>query len=155
MPTEVSLMFGGNIGDTASLFETACGKLERAGFLLLKKSSVFITPPVDCVPGTPDFLNQAVLGCWQGSPRELLLLTQRLERESGRPREHSSAEARTLDIDIITFGELVLEEPDLILPHPRAQQRLFVLEPLGEIAPELRFPDSGKSVSQLLTELKN
>ena len=84
----------------------------------------------------------------------MLALTQRIERESGRPSEHSSREARTLDIDIITFGQEIVREHDLIIPHPRAQQRLFVLEPLNQIAPALRFPDSGLPVSALFFQVK-
>ena len=151
---EVSLMFGGNLGDVPVAFACALRELESNGFHVHAKSSVFLTAPVDCVPGTPDFQNMAVLGSWQGTPRELLNLTQRIEHESGRPAEHSSREARTLDIDIITFGGEIICEDDLIIPHPRAQQRLFVLEPLSEIAPELRFPDSGQTVSTLFFQVK-
>ena len=151
---EVSLMFGGNLGDVPAAFAFALHELDRCGFHITAKSCVFLTAPVDCVPGTPDFQNMAVLGNWQGSPRELLALTQRIERESGRPSEHSSREARTLDIDIITFGQEIVREHDLIIPHPRAQQRLFVLEPLNQIAPALRFPDSGLPVSALFFQVK-
>ena len=151
---EVSLMFGGNLGDVPGAFAFALSELERCDFHVTAKSSVFVTSPVDCVPGTPDFQNMAVLGSWQGTPRELLNLTQRIEHESGRPAQHSSREARTLDIDIITFGQEIICEDDLIIPHPRAQQRLFVLEPLSEIATELRFPDSGLTVSALFFQVK-
>lgn len=148
--THVTLMFGGNLGDVKTSFEFGLNELEKNGFAIEKKSRVFVTEPVDCVPGTPDFQNMAVSGSWGKTPQELLKLTQRIERESGRPAEHSSREARTLDIDIITFGEEVVREPNLVIPHPRAQERLFVLEPLGEIEPELRFADSGARVSELL-----
>ena len=151
---EVSLMFGGNLGNVPAAFDSALEKLTENGFDITAKSSVFITEPVDCVPGTPPFQNMAVLGRWSGSPRELLELTQRIEHESGRPAEHSSREARTLDIDIITFGQKMICESNLIIPHPRAQQRLFVLEPLTEIAPDLCFPDSGQSVSALFFQVK-
>ena len=149
----VTLLFGGNIGDTVMQFDTACQKLESSGFQVLKRSPVFRTEPVGCVPGTPDFQNQAVSGMWSLSAQELLSLTQRIERESGRPAQHSSREARTLDIDIITFGEQIIKEANLQIPHPRAQQRLFVLQPLFCIEPDLCFPDSGKSVAGLLREL--
>lgn len=151
----VTLMFGGNLGDVKTSFESGLNELEKSGFKIEKKSRVFVTEPVDCVPGTPDFWNMAVSGAWEKTPQELLKVTQHIERESGRPAEHSSREARTLDIDIITFGEMVVKEENLIIPHPRAQVRLFVLEPLFEIAPELRFPDSGQKVSTLLFQVKN
>ena len=151
----VTLMFGGNLGDVGKSFDSGLKKLDRNGFKIEKKSRVFVTAPVDCVPGTPDFWNMAVSGAWEKTPQELLQLTQQIERESGRPAEHSSREARTLDIDIITFGEMVVKEENLIIPHPRAQVRLFVLEPLFEIAPELRFPDSCQTVSALFSRVKN
>ena len=151
---QVSLMFGGNLGNVAAAFEFALSELENNGFNVTDKSSVFLTAPVDCVPGTPDFQNMAVLGNWSKSPRELLQLTQSIEQRSGRPAEHSSREARTLDIDIITFGQDIISEPDLIIPHPRAQQRLFVLEPLYQIAPSLIFPDSSLPVSALFFQVK-
>ena len=153
--TYVTLMFGGNLGDVRASFEFGLNELEKNGFAIEKKSRVFVTEPVDCVPGTPDFQNMAVSGSWGKTPQELLKLTQRIERESGRPAEHSSREARTLDIDIITFGEMVVKEENLIIPHPRAQVRLFVLEPLFEIAPELCFPDSCQTVSALFSRVKN
>ena len=151
MKTFVSLLFGGNIGDTRRVFDRAADALERGGFALSARSRCFATAPVDCVPGTPDFLNAAVTGFWEKSPRELLHLTQSIERASGRPAEHSSREARTLDIDIITFGDIILCGPGLVIPHPRAQIRRFVLEPLFSIAPDLVFPDTGRTVRQLLS----
>ena len=151
MKVFVSLLLGGNIGDTASVFDRAVASLEQGGFEIAARSRNFATSPVDCVPGTPDFLNAAVTGSWEKSPRDLLDLTQSIERALGRPEKHSSREARTLDIDIITFGDLVLTEPSLTIPHPRAQKRRFVLEPLFSIAPDLRFPDSGKTPRQLLS----
>ena len=151
MKTFVSLLLGGNIGDTASVFDRAVASLEQGGFEVAARSRNFTTSPVDCLPGTPDFLNAAVTRFWTHPPRDLLHLTQSIERALGRPEKHSSREARTLDIDIITFGDLVLAEPGLIIPHPRAQQRRFVLEPLLSIAPDLRFPDSGKTPRQLFS----
>ena len=151
---EVSLMFGGNLGDVPGAFACALRELESNGFQVHAQSSVFLTAPVDCVPGTPDFQNMAVLGFWQGSPRELLNLTQRIERESGRPAQHSSREARTLDIDIITFGQEILREDDLIIPHADMENRTFVLKPLCEIAPYYRHPVNGLTGRQMLEKLK-
>ena len=151
MKTFVSLLLGGNIGDTRTVFDRAVAALEHGGFLLSARSRCFATSPVDCVPGTPDFLNAAVTGFWEKSPRELLLLTQSIERAAGRPAKHSSSEARILDIDIITFGNMIVAEPELVIPHPRAQLRRFVLEPLFSIAPDLIFPDTGLSVRRLLS----
>ena len=106
-----------------------------------------------CVPGTPDFADQALTGVWSGTSEELLALCQKLERAAGRPKKHSSRESRTLDCDIILFGDAVSDAPELTLPHPRAKRRRFVLEPLAEIAPEWLFPDSGTTVLHELDSL--
>ena len=146
--TPVALMLGGDLGDSAAIFDDAAAALERAGLRDVRRSRIHRSAPVDCVPGTPDFSDQALTGSWPGSARELLALCQQLERAAGRPGSHSSREARTLDCDIIIFGETVSSDPELTLPHPRAKKRRFVLEPLAEIAPDWHFPDSGTTVLQ-------
>ena len=105
------------------------------------------------MPGTPDFLDQAFTGSWEGTAEELLRLCRRIETEAGRPVCHSSRESRILDCDIILFGDEVIDTPELSVPHPRARRRRFVLAPLSEIAPAMRFPD-GVSVEQALRELE-
>jgi len=153
--TPVALMLGGDLGDTAAAFAAAAAALERAGMTGVRRSRIYHPAPVDCVPGTPDFSDQALTGVWHGTARELLALCQSLERAAGRPERHSSREARTLDLDIILFGDAVSDAPELTLPHPRARQRRFVLEPLAEIAPEWRFPDSGNTILQEFQRISN
>ena len=148
-----ALLLGGDLGETEKFFAAALAGLLAGGADRLHRSRLYRTAPVDCVPGTPDFLNCAVTGAFPGTPRELLAVTQRLEIEAGRPARHSSREARVLDIDIILFGSEVLHTPELTIPHPRARQRRFVLEPLAEIAPSLRFPDTGETVADALARL--
>ena len=111
------------------------------------------TKPVDCIPGTPDFINTAVIGQWEGTPLELLAVCQRIEREAGRPAVHSSREARLLDIDVLLWGTETLSLPNLIVPHPRMHLRRFVLEPLAAIAPDWIVPPFNKTVAQLLKNL--
>ena len=82
-------------------------------------------------------------------------LTQSIERASGRPEKHSCAEARTLDIDIITFGDVRMETEELTLPHPRALTRRFVLQPLADIKPSFHFPDDPLTVSEHLAKLSD
>ena len=77
-------------------------------------------------------------------------LCQEIELEAGRPADHSSRESRTLDLDIILFGDAVIDTPELKVPHPRAQIRRFVLEPLSELLPAARFPDSGRKIEECL-----
>ena len=140
--TKTAIMLGGNLPDTLQKMDFALDRLQKSGFTVDKISKIFHSAAVDCVPGTPDFLDRAVTGMWHDSALELLKLCQKIEVEAGRPAIHSSRESRVLDIDIILFGNEMISLPELIIPHPRARQRLFVLEPLAEIAPNWQFPDS-------------
>ena len=87
------------------------------------------------------------------SARELLARLQAIERAAGRERPYVNA-PRTLDLDLILWGEEIVEEPDLQVPHPRFRERLFVLEPLAEIAPDLRDPVTGLRVRELLARAR-
>ena len=151
--TNFAIMMGGNQGNTPEIFQDAVEKLTAAGVRSPVRSRLFRTAPVDCVPGTPDFCNAALTGEWAGTAEELLEVCQRLEREAGRPEKHSSREARPLDLDLILFGDKRRETPFLRLPHPRAQQRGFVLMPLAQIAGDWKFPDSGLTVRECLENL--
>lgn len=142
-----ALLLGGNIGDVESRFAMVERELAAVGVTGIRRSRTYITAPVGCVPGTPDFLNQALTGESSSSPEELFSLLQELERRSGRPAVHSSMESRTLDCDLILWGEEIINTPLLTVPHPRARIRQFVLEPLAEIAPQMKFPD-GVTVAQ-------
>lgn len=151
--TKFAIMLGGNLGDSAAIFRDALEKLSSAGCRKLRMSRIFRSAAVDCVPGTPEFSDAAATGEWGGTAFELLRLCQKLEREAGRPAEHSSCESRTLDIDLILFGDEVIDTPELQIPHPRAQRRRFVLEPLTELLPDARFPDSGRKIAECLRNL--
>ena len=142
-----ALSLGGNLGDVRSRFDRVEEALSRFGVKDIRRSRIYVTAPVGCVPGTPDFQNQALTGETSAAPEELFALLQSLERASGRPEIHSSQESRTLDCDLILWGEEILDTPRLTVPHPRARQRQFVLEPLAEIAPGMKFPD-GVSVAR-------
>ena len=155
LAADVAIMLGGNLGEPEKFFDSAVAGFSGGGLQITGRSAIYRSAPVDCVPGTPDFSDQALTGRWSGTPEELLALCQKLERAAGRPEKHSSCESRTLDCDIIIFGDKVSNSPLLTLPHPRAKQRRFVLEPLSEIAPDWRFPDSGTTVLQELEALKN
>lgn len=151
--SKIALALGGNIGSTEELFQQAVSLLTRNGVENIRLSPIIVTQPVDCPPGTPLFKNAALTATWDGSPQELLLLCQSIEVALGRPKEHGRNQSRTVDIDIITFDEQEINSPDLIIPHPRAAQRRFVLEPLAAIAPEWLI--GKKSAARLLAELKD
>jgi 2-amino-4-hydroxy-6-hydroxymethyldihydropteridine diphosphokinase len=154
MSIVIALALGGNAGDVRINFENAVAALGAAGIRDIMMSSVRVTAPVDCPPGSPDFFNAALTGLCDISPLELLDLCKRLEHAAGRALNYPRNSPRPLDIDIILYGDLIYSDERLTVPHPRAAEREFVLGPLAEIAPELVFPDSGLSVGELLGRLK-
>jgi 2-amino-4-hydroxy-6-hydroxymethyldihydropteridine diphosphokinase len=97
----------------------------------------------------PRFLNGAVVGETELTARDLLDELLAIERERGRGRSYAGA-PRTLDLDLVLFGDAQVNEPGLIVPHPRFRERLFVLEPLAELAPNWIDPVSGETISALL-----
>jgi 2-amino-4-hydroxy-6-hydroxymethyldihydropteridine diphosphokinase len=123
----------------------------------LLRSSFWRTKPVECPPGSSDFVNAVVVF----KPLEgetapgLLQKLQTLEREFGRKPKTLFNEPRPLDLDLIAFGSERLESASLTLPHPRAAQRLFVLEPLAEITPDLRLPGNTETVRELVRSLRS
>ena len=151
--TEVFLALGSNKGDSEAIFRTAMKELAANGFQMEKCSPLYQTEPVDCDEGVPPFINAVISGVWHDTPEALLDLCQSLERRAGRPEKHSSRQSRELDLDIILFGSQVIRTERLIVPHPRAFQRAFVLVPLNDIAPDAFFADGGKSAAELLKSL--
>jgi len=113
----------------------------------LQVSTFHDTAPVG-VGDQPRFLNAAAVGHTSLAPRELLETLLQIERDLGRERPHPGA-ARTLDLDLILYGDRVIEEEGLTVPHPRFRERLFVLEPLAEVAPDWIDPVTGRSIEQL------
>jgi len=148
------LSLGSNLGDRAANLRAAVAQLEVAG-KLLAVSSLYETQPVDFpddVPDQPWFLNCVAAIETEKTPRELLQLALQIEAAMGRLRMRKKG-PRNIDIDVVLFGDLVVDEPGLRIPHPAMQQRRFVLEPLVEIAPEARHPELGKTARELLAEL--
>ena len=152
-PVKTALALGSNAPGCEAVFGMACSLLLQHGFTVQKLASTIITKPVDCPPGTPDFYNSALIGTFAGKAEELREITQGIEQTLGRPADHGFHLPRTLDLDIIIFGSETMQSPRLTLPHPRAQERMFVIEPLHEIAPDWVFPDSKKSVAEVYFSL--
>jgi 2-amino-4-hydroxy-6-hydroxymethyldihydropteridine diphosphokinase len=149
------IALGSNLGDRGGLirrgFEFLRG-LSRGGYFL--EGPIIETEPVDCPPGSPPFLNSAAEIDYAGTPRELLERLQQFERDLGRPEVRPVNAPRPLDLDILYFGDAVIREADLIVPHPRMMDRGFVLEPLAAIRPDLVLPGFVQTVRERLEELK-
>jgi 2-amino-4-hydroxy-6-hydroxymethyldihydropteridine diphosphokinase len=146
---------GSNLGDSRQVILRAMKRLQELSTEPLLKSSLWQTTPVDCPPGSPAFVN-AVVGLTPvpgETPESLLEKLQSLEKEFGRQPKKILNEARPLDLDLIAFGHETRSTPRLVLPHPRARERRFVLQPLSEIAPDFRLPWQAKTVAQLLGSL--
>jgi 2-amino-4-hydroxy-6-hydroxymethyldihydropteridine diphosphokinase len=149
--TVVAISLGSNLGDRHAHLDHAILRLKE--ILRSVRVSRFIeTNPVDVNP-QPKFLNAGLIGLFTGAPRELLGSLTVIERERGRERPFPGA-ARTLDLDLVLFGDCVVDEPGLRVPHPRFRERRFVLQPLAEIAPELVDPVTGRTVGELLRRLR-
>jgi 2-amino-4-hydroxy-6-hydroxymethyldihydropteridine diphosphokinase len=146
MRTELYIGLGSNLGDRwANLRHGIRGLVER-GLMPLDLSSVWETDPID-VPGSGRFLNMVVRSETVLEPREVLETLLGIERENGRVRGPGNA-SRTLDLDLLLMGDVEIDEPDLRVPHPRMWVRRFVLEPLAELAPDLRNPATGRSAAE-------
>lgn len=143
----VAVALGSNLGDRPAHLAFAVHRL-RQYLADVRTSSWHDTAPVGVAP-QPDFLNGALTGLTTLTPRALLMTLLAIEWERGRQRPHAGA-PRTLDLDLILYGGEVVDEPGVRVPHPRFRKRLFVLEPLAEIAGDWIDPESGRSVADLL-----
>lgn len=147
----VAIALGSNLGDRRQHLEWAAERLATR-LSSLKVSSFHETDPVDVPDVQPPYLNAAVVGETAIQVRELLDWLLTLERERGRRRDAPKA-ARTLDLDLVLYGQTVAAEPGLTVPHPRFRERRFVLAPLAEVGADLLDPVTGLSVGQLLDRL--
>jgi len=156
-PVRAFVALGGNVGDTAARFDAACAALAAASDVeLLRRSSNVVTAPVGGPPGQRDYLNAVVELETTLAARALLELLQEVERANGRERTLEERWGpRTLDLDLLLHGAARVTEPGLTVPHPRLEERSFVLAPLAELAPELVLAGCGRSVAERLTELES
>jgi 2-amino-4-hydroxy-6-hydroxymethyldihydropteridine diphosphokinase len=141
------ILAGSNLGDRKANLRFALSALAKGG-TVLKISSFFETEPVGFLD-QPWFLNMAIALETALPPSALLSLCQKIEESCGRVRTFPNA-PRTLDLDILLYGHAVINEPDLIIPHPRLPERRFALEPLAQIAPDFIHPVLNRSIRSLL-----
>jgi 2-amino-4-hydroxy-6-hydroxymethyldihydropteridine diphosphokinase len=149
------IALGSNVGDSQSILARAMERLELLSSEPLLRSSFWQTTPVDCPPGSPPFVN-AVIGLRPlagETPESLLVKLLELEREFGRRPKQVHNEPRRLDLDLIMFGQEWRATKQLLLPHPRAHERRFVLQPLSEFAPDLVLPGQRKTAAELLADM--
>jgi 2-amino-4-hydroxy-6-hydroxymethyldihydropteridine diphosphokinase len=144
---------GSNLGDREAHLRGAIAALEGLGDArVLRVSRFHRTKPVGGPPGQRDYLNAVCALSWRGTPQSLIVALHAIEAQHGRVR-HERWAPRTLDLDLLLFGDVVLEGEDLQVPHPRMHQRRFVLEPLVEIAPDAWHPVMRKTAAELLAAL--
>jgi 2-amino-4-hydroxy-6-hydroxymethyldihydropteridine diphosphokinase len=142
------LLIGGNIGNRENYLKEACLHIEKQVGRIVACSSLYETAAWGNTSLAP-FLNQALQVSTAVTAVELLEILLAIEKGMGRTREQVWS-ARTIDIDILLFNNLIIDSPSLILPHPRMCQRNFVLQPLQEIAPQLVHPTEQKTITELL-----
>jgi 2-amino-4-hydroxy-6-hydroxymethyldihydropteridine diphosphokinase len=148
--TPVAVALGSNVGDREATLRGAVAAL--SSFISNIRVSPFIETAYIGAEPQPPVLNGALVGETALAAQALLERLLHVEQTFGRSRPYGGA-PRTLDLDLILYGNAVIDEPGLVVPHPRFRERRFVLEPLADIAPEWRDPVTGKKVGELLASL--
>ena len=144
----IYLGLGSNVGDREANLEAALARLPAAGVRVTRVSPVYETEPVDST-AQRWFFNQVAEAETDLFPLQLLARLQHIERALGRVRTVAKG-PRTIDIDILLYGQAVVRRPELEIPHPRMAERRFVLAPLADLAPDLRHPVTRRTVRELL-----
>jgi 2-amino-4-hydroxy-6-hydroxymethyldihydropteridine diphosphokinase len=151
--TTAFIALGANLGDRTGSIHRAIELLSKTGGIkLIRLSPLIETAAVGGPADSPAYLNAAAEIFTLLSPRVLLDQLLAVEAELGRVRRHKW-EPRVIDLDLLLYGDAMLDEPGLAVPHPRMHERRFVLEPLSQIAPNLVHPKLGKTIQALLDEL--
>lgn len=151
----VGIALGSNLGDRLAHLQAARTRLREIAtpgkpFL---QAPIYQTEPLLCPPESPFFYNSVVEIDWEGSPFELLELTQTLEKCLGRTGAPERNAPRVIDVDLLYFGDQTIDTEALVLPHPRLGERRFVLQPLAVIRPGLILPGHALSIAMLLENL--
>ena len=148
------IALGSNLGDRAENLRRGLDLIrESVPGAVIRTASIYETAPVDCAPGTQAFLNTAIELEADILPHDLHAKLKTIETTLGRPPLHERNSPRTLDLDILHAGHLVIDDETLTVPHPRLHQRRFVLQPMADLNPGLRLPNQSKTIAELLVEL--
>ncbi|RYD19389.1 MAG: 2-amino-4-hydroxy-6-hydroxymethyldihydropteridine diphosphokinase [Verrucomicrobiaceae bacterium] len=153
----VGIALGSNLGDRLSNIRAAVEELRQisAPGAPLLEGSVWQTEPKLCPPGSPMFLNTVVEIVYEDEPFTLLEATKAIEKRLGRTTVAERNAPRIIDVDLLYFGNRIIDTEELELPHPRISERRFVLQPLAEIRPDLTLPGQRADIATLLAGLKS
>ena len=143
----VHLGLGSNLGNRQDTLKQACVELESLPLLQFRVSPIYESEPLLKMP-QPKFFNMVVCGLTVLSPQELLKKCQQIEVNLGRIRRERWG-CREIDIDILSYGSIIIDNDDLVIPHPEIQNRSFVLMPMLEFSPEWRHPETGITVKEI------
>ena len=148
----VGIALGSNIGDCIANLQAARDCLREIALpgKSFLQASTYQTEPLHCPPNSPQFFNSVVEIAWEGSPFALLEITQSIENRLGRIAKPERNAPRIIDVDLLYFGDEIIDTEALVLPHPRIGERRFVLEPLAEIRPDLILPGQRLSIAERL-----
>ena len=153
----VGIALGSNLGNRLANLAAArecLRKIATTGEPFLQ-AATYQTEPLLCPPDSPFFYNSVVEIGYGGDPFALLELTQAIEKELGRIAVHERNAPRIIDVDLLYFGDEIIDTEALVLPHPRIRERRFVLQPLADIRPELVLPGQKESIRELLDSLES
>ena len=150
--TRAAIALGSNLGDRRAAIALAADRLAPHLSSPILSDLIETDPEGEGLESQPLYLNAVLVGETPLAPRQLLDLLLQIEAEHGRTRPFKGA-PRTLDLDLILFGDTIVSQPGLEVPHPRFRERFFVLGPLAEVAPDMRDPVTGLKVTELLRAL--
>lgn len=154
VPVEAIIALGGNLGDVRQAMRGARDMLaEEANIELLGSSKLYRSPPMG-PQDQPDYLNAVIVVSTRLAPFDLLTRMQAIELHFGRRRDGVRWGERTLDLDLVAHDDTQMHTPELTLPHPGMQQRMFVLQPLCDVRPAWHHPATGLTAAELLEQLK-
>tara|TARA_A100001037_G_scaffold305562_1_gene346215 strand:+ start:1843 stop:2337 length:495 start_codon:yes stop_codon:yes gene_type:complete len=153
----VLIGLGSNQGDSVQILRETMDDLSVFADGEFRKSSLWLTSPVDCPPGSPDFINAAVAFFPEKelTPEKLLLSLKAIEKDFHRDRDAPRNSPRLLDLDLLLFGNEIRQQEYFILPHPRAVKRKFVLAPASEVLPEAVWPGEKQTILDLFEGLSS